>query len=151
MTEPELRQKVMELITEAVEAGARLTIACEEAEISVRTYNRWEKSFEEHNQHIDKRTIASHPEPHNKLSHEEVMMILNIVNQAEYSDMPPSQIVPVLADRGIYIASESTFYRVLREVKQLKHRGRSKEPVKREISTHIATAPGSCQASCPLY
>ncbi len=49
--------------------------------------------------------------------------------------------MPILADRGIYIASESTFYRVLREAKQLQHRGRSKEPVKREISTHVATAP----------
>lgn len=141
MTEPELRQKVMEFIAEAVEAGARLTIACDEAEISMRTYNRWKKSYEENNQHIDKRIVAIHPEPHNKLSHEEVMMILNIVNQPEFSDKPPSQIVPILADRGIYIASESTFYRVLREVKQLKHRGRSKEPAKREISTHVATAP----------
>lgn len=141
MTEPELRKKVMALIAEAVKAGARLTIACEEAEISLRTYNRWKKSFEEHNQYIDKRTIATHPEPHNKLSHDEIKMILNIVNQPEFSDKPPSQIVPILADRGIYIASESTFYRVLREVNQLKHRGRSKEPVKREISTHVATAP----------
>jgi len=63
MTEPELRKKVMELIAEAVESGARLTIACEEAEINLRTYNRWKKSFEEHNQHIDKRTIAIRPEP----------------------------------------------------------------------------------------
>ena len=141
MTEPELRKKVMELIAEAVEAGARLTIACEEVEISVRTYKRWKQSFEENNQHIDKRTIAEHPVPHNKLTHEEFMMILKIVNQPEFNDKPPSQIVPILADRGIYIASESTFYRVLREVKQLKHRGRSKEPVKRKISTHVATAP----------
>ncbi len=49
MTEPELRKKVMELITEAVEASARLTIACEEAEISVRTYKRWLKFYEENN------------------------------------------------------------------------------------------------------
>ena len=141
MTEPELRQKVMELIAEAVQAGARLSVACDEVEISIRTYKRWSKSFVENNKHIDKRTVAIHPEPHNKITPEEFLMILKIVNLPEFCDLPPSQIVPILADRGIYIASESTFYRVLREVKQLKHRGRSKEPVKREVSTHIATAP----------
>ncbi len=129
MTEPELRQQVMDLIAEAVEAGARLSIACDEVEISTRTYGRWKKSFEENSRHIDKRTIAVRPEPHNKLSDEEVQQILNIVNQPEFSHLPPSQIVPILADRGIYIASESTFYRILREAAQLKHRGRSKEPV----------------------
>ncbi len=141
MTEPELRKHVMDLIVEAVEAGARLSIACEEAEISVRTYKRWLKSFKEHNAHIDKRTIAVRPEPHNKLTEKEVQQIVNIVNQPDYSHMPPSQIVPTLADKGIYIASESSFYRVLREQKLLQHRGRSKEPLKREISTHMATAP----------
>jgi hypothetical protein len=34
------------------------------------------KSFDEFNQYIDKRTIAIHPEPHNKLSAEEVQQIL---------------------------------------------------------------------------
>ena len=38
--------------------------------------------------------------------------------------MPPCQIVPTPADEGIYIASESTFYRVLKEEKMLNHRGR---------------------------
>ncbi|MGO1357157.1 IS3 family transposase [Alkalibacterium gilvum] len=55
--------------------------------------------------------------------------------------MPPSQIVPMLADEGIYIASESTFYRVLHKYDEQHHRGRSQEPVKRPISTHEATAP----------
>jgi transposase InsO family protein len=42
--------------------------------------------------------------------------------------MPPSQIVPILADRGRYLASESSFYRVLREADQLAHRGKAKAP-----------------------
>ena len=141
MTEPELRQQVVDLIAEAIKAGARLAIACEEAEISTRTYNRWLKLFEESNEHIDKRTTCERPEPHNKMTQVEVQQILNTVNQPDFSHLPPSQIIPILADRGIYIASESTFYRILREAKQLQHRGRSKEPVKREISTHVATAP----------
>jgi putative transposase len=60
----------------------------------------------------------------------------------EYADLPPSQIVPSLADKGIYIASESTFYRVLRNENMQKHRGRSKPPSKPKVpDTHIAKGP----------
>ena len=63
------------------------------------------------------------------------------MHSEEYADLPPSQIVPILADKGKYIASESSYYRVLREANEMKHRGLSKPPVKRAISTHSATAP----------
>jgi putative transposase len=56
-------------------------------------------------------------------------------------DGPPSQIVPDLADQGIYIASESSIYRVLHERNLQNHRGKSKAPQKRPISTHYATGP----------
>jgi putative transposase len=141
MTEPELREKVVELINEAVENGARLSIACEEAEISKRTYMRWITSFNAANKHVDKSTVAVHKTPHNKLTPQEKQEITNIVNMPEFSSLPPSQIVPILADRGLYITSESTFYRVLKEVNAQHHRGRSKEPVKRPVSTHVAAAP----------
>lgn len=36
--------------------------------------------------------------------------------------------LPILADRGIYLASESTFYRVLRAHNMQYHRGLSKKP-----------------------
>jgi len=55
--------------------------------------------------------------------------------------MSPTQIVPKLADEGIYLASESSFYRVLKEAKQLTHRGKARAPKKKEKSTHIATGP----------
>ena len=45
----------------------------------------------------------------------------------------------MLADRGSYIASESTLYKVLKEAKQLTHRGREQRKHKRPISTHKAT------------
>ena len=35
---------------------------------------------------------------------------------------PASQIVPALADQGVFIASESSFYRVLHEKGQQQHR-----------------------------
>ena len=49
--------------------------------------------------------------------------------------LPPSQIVPDLLDKGIYMASESTFYRVLSEVGQLHHRGQSRTPQRRHEPT----------------
>ena len=68
-------------------------------------------------------------------------MILDVCNSKEFCDSPPCQIVPVLADRGTYIASERTFYRVLNSEKQLHHRGRGAPPKKRTIMTLCATAP----------
>lgn len=76
----------------------------------------------------------------NKLSEEEKEMIVNVCTTDEFINLPPGQIVPRLADKNEYIASESTFYRVLKERNMLKHRGRSK-PRKnvKQPTTHIAT------------
>ncbi|MGL5150050.1 MAG: IS3 family transposase [Clostridium sp.] len=77
-----------------------------------------------------------------KLSKQERQSVLNIVNKPKYSDLPPSQIVPALADRGIYIASESTFYRILREENMQHHRRKTKKPEKSKVpTTFIADAP----------
>ena len=71
----------------------------------------------------------------NKLSKEERAEILNLCNSEEFASLPPSQIVPLLADQGKYVASESSFYRVLREHDQLRHRSRAKAPVRRKKPT----------------
>ncbi len=127
-------------IQEARSSGARLRPACEEAYISLRTYRRW--VLAKGIVGADKRPMATHPRAANKLSNEEVSDILALCNQPEYSNLPPSQIVPRLADLGIYLASESTFYRVLKANNQLTHRGRAKEPRNVKLpTTHIATAP----------
>ena len=70
---------------------------------------------------------------------EEKEKILDVCNSEEFASKTPSEIVPILADRGSYIASESTFYKVLKEAKQLTHRGREQRKHKRPISTHKAT------------
>jgi putative transposase len=64
-----------------------------------------------------------------------------VVDQAEFQRLPPKQIVPTLADRGLYITSESTFYRVLQEEGLLKYRGKAKAPVDRALPSHFARAP----------
>ena len=88
----------------------------------------------------DQRPLIERPIPNNKLSEAERHRILAVCNQAEYASVPPSQIVPRLADAGQYLASESTFYRILNEAGQLNHRGRSKAVKRRkQPTTHIAT------------
>ncbi len=60
----------------------------------------------------------------------------------EFINLPPSQIVPILADRNEYIASESSFYRVLKERNLSSHRGRMKKRKKvHPPTTHIAERP----------
>lgn len=53
--------------------------------------------------------------------------MLDVCNQPEYASLPPSQIVPKLADDGTYLASESTVYRILKAEGQLNQRGRARK------------------------
>ncbi len=126
------------LIKEATQAGARESVACAELGISRRTLQRWRSDATPLE---DQRPMAIRPRPHNKLSEEETKAIIVTVNQPEFQSLPPSQIVPVLADRGVYLASESTFYRILKKHNMQHHRGRSKKPSGKPISTHCATGP----------
>ncbi len=138
MISPSDRALAVELIQEANQNGARLALACKELNISVRTYERWVSGggIKE-----DQRPHAIRPEPKNKLTKEEKEKIVEVVKQEEFADLPPTQIVPKLADQSVYIASESSFYRVLREQKMQNHRGRSKKPERRIPESHLAKEP----------
>lgn len=127
------------MIQEAARAGCRLASACEELGISVRTYERWIAAGPEIR--ADGRLEAKRAAPAHKLSAEERARVLEVANSEEFASLPPSQIVPTLADRGVYVASESTFYRILRSASQQHHRGRARKPVARTMSTHCATGP----------
>lgn len=132
------RLEAIKLITQAKVQGARTSKACQELGISTRTYQRWSKQGSETK---DKRPERVYVKPKNKLSKTEKEKIIKICNKNEYADLPPNQIVPKLADQGIYIASESSFYRVLREYKQNAKRVATKNHVKKTPTTHVATAP----------
>jgi putative transposase len=132
------RIRAVKLINEARENGARLEPACRELGISSRTYQRWTKDSSVKK---DQRPLIERKTPKNKLTNAEKEQIIKVSNSEDFADLPPSKIVPKLAEQGKYIASESTFYRVLAKEKLNTHRSKSKEPVKRETPTHIATAP----------
>lgn len=128
------------LIREAEAAGCRLHCACAELDICIRTYQRWVRDGDDA-VGADRRTTSVRPTPGNKLSEEERKQILAVANSEEFASLPPSQIVPALTDQGVYLASESSFYRVLKEAQQQHHRGRAKKPSKRVVTSHCATAP----------
>lgn len=132
------REIAIKLIDEARINGARLEPACRVLGITSRTYQRWVKGGKIN---ADQRPHTIRPRPKNKLSEDEKDEILKVANSKEYASLPPTQIVPKLADKGKYIASESSFYRVLKEHKMLNHRGRSKPSKSRPLSTHIAKKP----------
>ena len=134
------RQTLVQHIETAHTDGARLRPACGLAGISVRTFERWQ-----HGGLImgDRRPEAARPTPAHALTEAERASILAIANEPRFADQPPARIVPALADEGVYLASESSFQRVLRAHGQNAHRGRSQAPqATRAPSTHIATGPG---------
>ncbi len=125
----------MALIDEAVRAGARQALACMELGLNIRTVQRWRRSPG------DARTGAAHGAPANKLSAAQRQAVLAAANRADCASLTPHQIVPKLADEGCYLASESTFYRVLKAAAMGQRRGRSKAPVMRALTTHRADGP----------
>jgi transposase InsO family protein len=133
----EIRKEVIALISEACANGARKFKACELLNLSIRTLERWEKP----GGLDDKRHNAKRKKTGNKLSIDQVALVLSIANSEKYRDQSPNKIVPQLADEGRYVASESTFYRILGAAKQLAHRLRSK-PAK-----HYK--PKACEANGP--
>ncbi|WP_396642061.1 IS3 family transposase [Methylomonas sp. 2B] len=138
MTSLQQRQNLIDAITEATTAGARQDQACAMLGLSPRTLQRWQA----------RETLAEDLRPQRQytpghaLTESERAEVLAVANSAEFADLPPSQIVPRLADRGIYLASESTFYRILKAAQQLKHR-RSERP------SQPRTKPKALSATAP--
>jgi len=94
MISPSDRKQAVVLIDEAHAAGARKWRACEELEISVRTYQRWESNG------YDDGRQARLQTPKNKLTKAERQAVIDCCNSQENQSLAPKQIVPRLADKG---------------------------------------------------
>lgn len=124
------RRQAMELIREAMQAGARKDPACVVLGLSLRTMQRWEREGV-----VDRRQ-GSRARPANALTESEREAVLARLNSREFAGASPNQVVPKLADRGEYLASEASMYRILREEKLLAHRQRS-APARRHEPTPL--------------
>jgi transposase InsO family protein len=127
---------IIELIDEAVRNGARRDKATALLGLSARAVARWRRDVDADDRRRGPSTAASHA-----LTQSERELILATANRAEYRNLSPRQIVPLLADRGEYIASESSFYRVLREAGQLAHRQHARPVRRHRPKEHVARGP----------
>ena len=111
-----------------------MKIACNDLEFDFKTYCRWK---------IDTTDNRRGPlsTPANKLSDDINKEIISIATSAEFKDDSPWVIVCKLADEGRYLASESSFYKVLKERNLMEHRGKSKERTSNRPSPLVATGP----------
>ncbi len=135
ITSPNEKQKCINLINIAVNSGAQKIKACKLLNISIRTIQRWEKDGL-----VDKRK-SSKRVPSNALSEEEKKEIIKISCSERFMNMTPYSIIPILAEEGRYIASESSFYRVLRDAGLLKHRKNTRKRRKSSSIELKATRP----------
>jgi putative transposase len=112
MTSLAQRQRIIGNIEQACRHGASLHSACRIAGVSLNCWYRWQQDSQVL---PDRRPEMLRAAPANKLSVEEREAILAVCNSTRFSSLPPSQIVPMLADEGCYLASEASFYRILRQ------------------------------------
>jgi len=103
-------------IEEAHEQGARYIAACDLIGISTRTLQRWKREG------LRDRRKGANKRVNRKVPMETREEIVNVCNEQRFRDLTPYEIVPQLLSEGCYLASESTFYRVLREKGQVHHR-----------------------------
>jgi transposase InsO family protein len=122
------RQALLALLTEACDAGSRLRPACALIGLSERTVQRWLRPTVDDDGDLRASTKRIATPPPNRLSDTERQAALALLNSDEFKDLPPSQIVPRLADQGRFVASESTLYRLLRGAGQLTHRRAERAP-----------------------
>jgi len=128
----------LELIDEAKCRGARLKPAAQMLGLTARTIQRWA-----HRDDDNDRRQGPVTAPANKLTPAEREEVLSVANSPRYRELSPKQIVPRLADEGQYVASESSFYRILRQERQLAHRERCRPATHRRPREKVATGP--CQ------
>jgi len=128
------RDYCKELIAEAQRAGAREEKACKILGVSIRTVQRWQTRPEDGRKGPTLRLA-------NALTQEERARVLKVANNAEFANVTPWQIVPSLADRGEYIASESSFYRILKAKDLLAHRSKSQPKKHAKPKELVATSP----------
>lgn len=126
---------ILELIEEAVIAGARRHRACEVAGLDTRTIERWRKRPDGDDLRRGPKT-----RPANALTSDEEARIVELATAPEFVGLSPHQLVPKLADMSIFVASESSLYRVLRRRRLVRHRDRSRPRTHRRPRELVATS-----------
>ena len=146
MTSVLQRQKLFGLIQKACADKARLRVACHQIGLSCRTVQRWQPTdaLDGDRRPSGRRRYVCSP---NKLSEAERQVVMAALNSEAFKDLAPGQIVPRLADSGIYLASESTMYRLLLQYGQRTHR-RLERAAQQRSKPRTLAATGPDQIFC---
>ena len=132
---------IVELIDEAVADGAGHGKACRTVGLAPTTINRWRA-----NPDVEDARRGPKTKPRNALSEDERDAVVAIMSAPEHSSMSPDALVPYLATLGMYLASQSTFYRIARAMKLLTARGRARPRSHRRPREHVARGPNQVWA-----
>ncbi|MCP9801536.1 helix-turn-helix domain-containing protein [Synechococcus sp. RedBA-s] len=139
MIPPENRKQLIEIFREGLKEGASATSFADLIGICSRTLRRWGIAFQTHGFSQDRRKGSPREVVH-RFSAEERQHVIEIVNDPRFADLTPAQIVAVLAEEQIYVGSESTIYRIMRQESLLNYRGRTHLPrAPREVPVLEAT------------
>ena len=122
-------------------SGAGFVRACQALGLAGRTVQRWRQAPEGEDRRCGPLSCAG-----NALSEAEREQIRSFATAPEFVDLSPHQLVAKLVDMGIYVASESSFYRELRRAKLLAHRDRSKPRKHKKPVERVASGPGQTWA-----
>lgn len=128
---------ILAAVAEAQGAGARLGPVCGVLGLSARTIERWRRRPHETDQRRGPRG-----RPRNALTGAEEARVLTVMMSTRYGHLSPKQLVPRLADDGVYLASESTMYRLRRRLQLEGHHSLTRRThVTRGAVVHQATGP----------
>jgi len=127
---------ILSAVDEAVAQGATQSAASELVGLSDRTVQRWRDT-----PGVEDGRQGPKSKPVHALTPAERAFVVKIATSPEYRNMAVRQIVPRLADEGVYIASESSFYRVLHEEKLMAHRSHARPASHSKPRSHLATGP----------
>jgi putative transposase len=76
-----------------------------------------------------------------RISDDERQKILDVLHSPEFADQPPTEVYATLLERGEYLASIRTMYRVLAEVGEVRERRNVRAAMKHAMPSLVATAP----------
>ena len=132
----EEKRRALVLVQEATASGSRKEKACETIGVSIKSLQRWFQACT-----LDGRKGAEKRVPR-KLTEEERQQVKATACEQKYKDLTPYEIVALLAENGSYIASERSFYRILKADGLLHHRGNTKPANRKsEPDELVATGP----------
>jgi putative transposase len=103
----ENREKALALLKEGRELGLTMKAVADLLGICARSLRRWGLEFSGQGFSVDRRKGAPRQVAH-KFSAKERQSVIDTVNDPRFADLPPGQIVVILAEEEETVASEMT-------------------------------------------